>query len=241
MSPDHYTVLGLRRGATAEQIRVAYRLLAKQHHPDVNGGSPESLRLTQLLNSAYEVLADPERRRAYDQELAAGSEASGPERPARKVSGNIAQDVLLDFRELIQGTALVVRVKDPANLGVEESYDLTVPPETAPGTRFRIARESAVGRGFVSVRVRVRPDGRFKARGSDLRCDLRVSNDRATRGGVEFVRGVDGRGIRVEIPAGVPCREVIRIRNEGLPKARGGRGDLLVRIVYRAEVRISRR
>jgi molecular chaperone DnaJ len=52
--------------------------------------------------------------------------------------------------------------------------------------------------------------------------------------------GVTGAPLRIQIPAGIARGEVLRIAGEGLPKPRGGRGDLLVRITYRPEVRISR-
>lgn len=69
--PNHYAVLGLSRRCTLNEIRDAYRLLAKLHHPDRNGGSAESVTRTQELNAAYETLADPDRRREYDAELTA--------------------------------------------------------------------------------------------------------------------------------------------------------------------------
>ena len=78
---NHYTVLGLDRRCTEAQIKTAYRLLARQHHPDLNPESAEALARTQALNAAYEVLSDPERRTAYDAELAA--KKSAPPNPAR--------------------------------------------------------------------------------------------------------------------------------------------------------------
>jgi DnaJ-class molecular chaperone len=94
--------------------------------------------------------------------------------------------------------------------------------------------------GFVQVRLRVQPDFRFKARGSDLRCDLKIKAERATQGGLELIPGVLGGSVRVSIPRGIARNETVRIPGEGLPKPRGGRGDLLVRITYRVEVRITR-
>ncbi|NBP24832.1 MAG: DUF3048 domain-containing protein, partial [Proteobacteria bacterium] len=81
--PDHYAALGLHRRCTADQIRTAYRLLAKQHHPDLNGGSAESLAQTRALNAAHEVLGDPERRAAYDRERASAETSNRPVRSAR--------------------------------------------------------------------------------------------------------------------------------------------------------------
>ena len=90
------------------------------------------------------------------------------------------------------------------------------------------------------MQVKARPDFRFKPRGSDLRCDLKIKPERAAQGGTEMIRGINGAMLRLPIPRGVARNEIIRIPNEGLPKPRGGRGDLLVRITYRVEVRVRR-
>jgi len=200
----------------------------------VNGGSARAHAHTRELNAAYEILGDPERRKDYDEQLAAQKKS----RPrAGKTQPDITQEIHLRLEELLRGTKLEVRVNDPVHSGEPEVYPLTIPPETAPGARFKVARD--VG-GFVRVKVRVKPDFHFKARGSDLRCDLRIRAQRAAQGGAESVRGAMGNVLRVEIPRGVARNEIVRIAGEGLPKPRGGRGDLLVRIVYTPEVRITR-
>ena len=63
---DYYEVLGIGRGATAEEIKKAYRRLARQHHPDVNQNNGEAESLFKEINEAYEVLSDPEKRGTYD-------------------------------------------------------------------------------------------------------------------------------------------------------------------------------
>jgi DnaJ-class molecular chaperone len=236
---DHYATLGLDRRCTLAEIRKAYRLLAKRHHPDVNSGSHEAAQRTRELNAAYEILSDPARRRAYDRELDDADKSAAPRRTA-KIERNISQDAHLRIEEFLRGTTLEVRVNDPANPNGAEIYKLTVPPGTAPGTRFRIPRTAPFEGGFVQVRTKALPGFRFKARGSDLRCDLRINARRATQGGTEMMPGVTGAPLRIQIPAGIARGEVLRIAGEGLPKPRGGRGDLLVRITYRPEVRISR-
>ena len=55
-----------------------------------------------------------------------------------------------------------------------------------------------------------------------------------------MIPGANGRMVRVTVPAGVTRGAVLRLSGEGLPKPRGGRGDLLVRVTYRVEVKISR-
>jgi DnaJ-class molecular chaperone len=236
---SHYATLGLDRRCTPEQIRTAYRVLARQHHPDLNPGSPTAITRTQELNAAYACLSDLDSRQAYDRELDA---SRPPARAARaaKIERNISQEVHLRIEEFLRGVTLEVRVNDPGNPGNPETYPLVVPPETAPGTRFRLAREAPFTGGFVVVKTWVRPDFRFKVRGSDLRCDLKLKLERATQGGTEMIRGVTGAMLRVLIPRGIGRGEIIRLPGEGLPKPRGGRGDLLVRVTYRPEVRITR-
>lgn len=238
--PDHYAALGLDRRCTLAQIRAAYRLLAKRHHPDVNPGSPDAVARAQELNAAHEVLSDPARRRAYDHSLVA-NEAPASRPRGVKIERNIAHDTRLRIEDFLRGVAIVVRVNDPANSHGQEVYELTVPPGTAPGSRFRIPRAAPFAGGFVIVRVGVLPGFRFKMRGSDLRGDLRISAERAKQGGTEMIVGPVGSMLRVQIPPGVGRGEIVRVVGEGMPKPRGGRGDLLVKIVYRPEIRISRR
>lgn len=237
--PNHYAVLGLDRDCAPAQIRAAYRALAKQFHPDVNRGSSEAARRTQELNAAHEILSNPDLRAAYDHELNAPKKYSNKTRTG-KIEQNISQDVNLRLEDFLRGTTREVRVNDPANPNGVEIYELVIPPDTAPGTRFRLPRDEPFAGGFVQLRVKALPNFRFKVRGSDLRCDLKINSKRAAQGGVEMIRGISGAMLRVQIPRGISRGEIIRISGEGLPKSRGGRGDLLIRITYRVEVRVSR-
>ena len=69
MQADHYATLGLHRACTGDEIRKAYRLLSKAHHPDVNADAPAAMARTQAINAAYHVLGNEARRAAYDLEL----------------------------------------------------------------------------------------------------------------------------------------------------------------------------
>jgi len=64
---DYYETLGVQRSATEEEIKKAYRKLARKHHPDVNPGDKSAEEKFKAINEAYEVLSDPEKRKRYDQ------------------------------------------------------------------------------------------------------------------------------------------------------------------------------
>jgi DnaJ-class molecular chaperone len=139
-NPNHYDTLGLDRRCTTAQIRAAYRRLVKQHHPDVNHTEPDATRRVQALNTAHATLSDPVRRADYDR----GLDEDNPAGPAVR-SGkqrDIAQDVMLRVEEFLRGATLTIRVNDPANPHGAESYELEVPADTAPGTKFRVPRPS---------------------------------------------------------------------------------------------------
>ena len=92
---DYYEALGLSRQATDEQIRAAYRKLARKHHPDVNPGNKDAEEKFKEINEAYSVLSDPQKRKQYDalgQNWKAGSEFKPPP--------DWGRDVRIDFGDL---------------------------------------------------------------------------------------------------------------------------------------------
>ena len=85
---DYYEVLGLRRGASENEIKRAYRKLARRYHPDVNPGDKAAEGKFKDLSEAYEVLSDAEKRRQYDQFGHDGfARATGGPQPAAGFGG----------------------------------------------------------------------------------------------------------------------------------------------------------
>src|SRR5438270_4596294 len=76
MDMDFYIVLGVERGATLNDIKRAYKRLARKHHPDINPGDRLAAQKFQQIAEAYETLSDPKRRRRYDT-TGTGGDASG--------------------------------------------------------------------------------------------------------------------------------------------------------------------
>jgi molecular chaperone DnaJ len=83
VSMDYYETLGVSRGASADDIKKAYRKLSKQYHPDKNKGNKEAEEKYKQINRAYEALSDPKKKQAYDQ---FGNE-DGPQGPFGSAQG----------------------------------------------------------------------------------------------------------------------------------------------------------
>lgn len=74
---DYYDILGVNRNATQEEIKKAYRKLARQYHPDLNPNNKEAEEKFKEISEAYQVLSDPEKRKIYDQYGHAGLSGAG--------------------------------------------------------------------------------------------------------------------------------------------------------------------
>ena len=78
---DFYKILGVPEKATAEEIKKAYRKLAKTHHPDANRGDPKATERFKEIGEAYSVLSDAAKRKQYDQMRKLGGLSFGRGRP----------------------------------------------------------------------------------------------------------------------------------------------------------------
>jgi molecular chaperone DnaJ len=115
---DYYDVLGVAPGAGAEEIKRAYRQLARRYHPDISGDERGAAFLE--VSRAYEVLRDPQRRRSYDANLLAGTRADW-----------LGDEIAIDFPSV---SSLLDRMRDSFFGGAPEaslSAEIVLTPQEA--------------------------------------------------------------------------------------------------------------
>lgn len=243
VSGTYYDELGVSENASQEEIRRAFKKLAREHHPDRNPDKPEAEERFKAIGQAFEVLSDPEKRAQYDMSLRGGGPgvegfegadpgfdpfggfARGRGQPGRGGKGG------LDIEDLLRG------------FGVDQSAG-----------------------GFRSSRFHSEPGfSRGDAPGDDIQLDLSLTFEEAARGhersirvtkparchdcqgqgyirqgsdGVQPCAACHGQGrvsktstLTVRIPAGVDDGAVIRLRGQGGPgRGRGADGDLRISV-----------
>ncbi len=199
-SKDPYEILGVPRTATQEEIKKAYRRLAKQYHPDRNPNDKSAEQRFKEVHAAYEVLGDPERRAQYDR-FGAGGPA--PDVRTWTTGGGVSfEDIGFDFSSLGDLTSIFEQFFSRA--GARRS-----------GARRGVAREPQV-RG---------PDIEYTLELSFEEA-LRGTVRELVLSSPDF--GQPSETIRVRIPAGVNDGQRIRVRGKG-GLGPGGRGDLMIR------------
>ncbi len=232
---DFYDVLGLSRGASTDDIRRAYRRLAREHHPDRNPGDARSEERFKEVTRAYEILCDPERRKVYD-ELGAEAEAidfdpekartyrQWAEQGARgggKGGFGAGPDLGDMFGDLFGGGG-------GFGGGARRGADVR--------TRIRVTfRDAVLG---ATRRIRLERPGPMQA---CMRCGG-SGRLQTQRGGLQLgipcpACGAEGylpgasesAEIDLRIPPGFEDGQTLRLRGQGAPGAPGSpRGDLLV-------------
>ncbi|WP_310394806.1 J domain-containing protein [Hymenobacter sp.] len=208
---DYYKALGVEKTATADQIKKAYRKLARQHHPDVNPNDNGAEQRFKEINEANEVLSDPDKRKKYDQFGADWQryqqQPGGAGRGAPPGGG-------FDWSQYTQGG------------GGGRPFD--------EGDDFSDFFGSLFGGGSA------RAGGSRPGAGPDYQAELELSLEEAYHGGPRTIT-VQGKNLRLTILPGTADGQTIRLRDQGGPGRNGGpRGSLLITFRLRPDARYAR-
>ena len=201
---DYYKILGVDKSASTEDIKKAYRKLARKYHPDINPNNKEAHKKFQEVNEANEVLSDPEKRKKYDQygkdwKHAEEFEKARQQQKQRTYPGG--------GNEFFGG-------------GGDDN--------------FSDFFESLFGGGG----RRERRETRF--RGNDYEAQLQLSLREAFTTHQRTLT-LNGKNIRITIPAGVEDGQKIRLKGHGAPGSNGGpNGDLYITFVIEEDPEFKR-
>ena len=220
---DYYKILGVSKTATKEEIKKAYRSLARKYHPDLNPDKKDAEEKFKEVQEAHEVLSDEEKRKTYDMF------GSAEFRPGGRTTWKRADDT---------GPAYEYSYSANDFSGFEDIFkDL-----------FGSAGEGRPGRGrgetFRDIFSTVTKER--ASRGRDLESQIEIDFDTAIRGGVRDLSisrqkqdGVETEKLSVRIPAGVDNGSRIRVQGKG--EGGGAKGDLYLRVKVKPHPVYSRK
>lgn len=202
---DYYSILGVSKTATADDIKKAYRKLARKYHPDVNPDNEEAKKKFQQVNEANEVLSDTEKRKKYDEYGENWKHAEEYEKARQQQAQNGGFADYGNFGGFSGGT----------------SYSFS-----GDDAEFSAFFESLFGGGRASSGRRSR-GYRGQDYTSELHLDLRDAYETHKR-----TININDKKLRITIPAGVADGQVIKLAGQGGAGANGGpNGDLYITFV----------
>lgn len=201
---DYYKILGLNKNASQDDIKKAYRKLARKYHPDLNPNDKEANKKFQQINEANEVLSDPANRKKYDQygenwqhaeqfEKAQQERSAGGRQQTGFSEGDFDSDEFSDFFQSMFGNSRNNR------------------------------RSSSV-----------------KFKGEDYNAELHLTLAEAYQTHPQMLT-MNGKNIRITIPAGVENGQVIKLKGYGGPGINGGpNGDLYITFIIGDDPKFKR-
>ena len=222
-SVDYYKTLGVSDKATADEIKKAYRKLAKANHPDSTGGDKAKEKRFKEVQNAYDVLGDDKKRKQYDAIRAGG------------------------FRPDLGGGGVYTYTTQGEGPGVFDLGDLFgqffgANARAAGGPRGRVRvermdfeddpfsrRRSAAEDAEFESKVRASDGSWLRVEGLDVHSDVRISFDRAILGTVATVSTIDGKA-EVKVPPGTSSGKKLRLRGKGVSDRSGRTGDHYVTV-----------
>jgi DnaJ-class molecular chaperone len=206
LAEDPYKILGVQKSASKDEIRKAYRRLAKELHPDVRPGDKPAEEKFKRATAAFNLLSDADKRAAYDRgELDADGNLRGPFAGAGPGAAYGQRP----------GGAYTYR-QPGSEAGFEDLSDVFAD---------LFGRDSGAGR---------RARGAQRTKGEDIRYTLEVDFLEAAKGAEKTVTMADGKPLKLKIPAGIESGKALRLRGQGQPGLGGGpAGDALVEIRVR--------
>ena len=243
---DYYSILGVAKNASQDDIKKAYRKLAAKHHPD-RGGNEQQFKQVQ---EAYDTLGDISKRQQYDNPQPHFNFNSNDFRGGhpfedmvsqmfgqgfrRQQSQDITLGVNIDLEDILTGKNMVITYQLPS--GFENSVEINIPVGAQDGDTIRfqgLGGDAIHGqRGNLFVKLRLNTHPKFRKDGSHLYLQERINVFTLILGGQHEIVTLDKKKLNVNIPKGMKSNSVMNLAGQGLPDRRTGRkGNLYLEIV----------
>ena len=207
---DYYNILGVNKGASQDDIKKAYKKLARKYHPDLNPNDPDAHRKFQEINEANEVLSDPEKRKKYDQYGENWKHADQYEAQQQQYG----------------------QYQNGGFGGGGGSYWNA----SDDGSGFSDFFESMFG----GRSGRSSGGGSHMFRGQDYNASLSLSLADAAKTHKQVIT-VNGKNLRITVPAGIADGQTIKLKGQGGPGVNGGpAGDLYITFAITDDGRFKR-
>lgn len=234
---NYYEILEVESGATGEEIKRAFRRLARRYHPDLNPGDKDAEEKFKDIGEAYEILSDEARRSQYDQFARFWKQNGFVRKAARKPANRNGNGNGFDYGEYRDFNSFVEQL---LNRPSSARVDARAPDAYRPGTtKTAYTVEARPRTSAKRVREAPRRDDREvrppttprplelkRERPRDVEARLSLPLEKAYQGGRERIRLEDGRSLEVDMPPGTLSGQKIRLKGQGLHG-----GDLYLKIV----------
>ena len=211
---NYYEILGVSGDASGEEIKRAFRKLARQYHPDVNPNDREAEEKFKDINEAYEVLSDETKRSQYDEfNLLLRQKSS-----RKTIFDRNGSSRKVDWKEYPDFYSFVDQLRN-SRTTVKSSTSTQERP-----TKIRVNTSEAYRPGTTKT-TKVVPPRTSTTRPRDIEARLTLPLEKAYQGGKERIRLEDGRSLEVEMPPAMIDGQKIRLKGQGIAG-----GDLYLKI-----------
>lgn len=256
---DYYNVLGIRRGASEDEIKKAYRKLAMKYHPD-RGGDEKKFK---EISAAYDILSDPQKRQMFDAGIDPNNHNTGSfykqgpfefhmggmppgmddifstfgfgngfarQRKNKSVSINVE----VTLQDALKGRDIDAEITLPS--GQKKIINISIPPGIEHGQQIKYqgmgdSAIQGIRAGDLIVNIFLINETEFYRDGTNLILERKISVWDAVLGTALDIKTLDNKTLNINIPAGTQPETVLRITGEGLPDMRTRiKGNLLLRI-----------
>ena len=238
---DYYAILEIKRDASQEEVKIAYRKLALKYHPDLNPNNQQSEEKAKDLNEAYQIISDIDKRRQYDHRSAYHKSRFSD--LFEKVFGSQIQNgaqkqtaAPRSYKTTTQTThsTNTKTLEYPVSITLKEAFmgtvrnlhisggriEIKIPAGVKSGTQVNVKMGAKTSRienqQEVFIKVEVLGDNRFLRKGDDLYTEVAVNLYIAILGGNVSIDTITGKGI-LAIPPATQPDQLFRLKGKGMP------------------------